>query len=386
MIGRRAPRTAIVVHFGPDLMIATIALLPWFLGQAPIYPDHDRLLVVRDLAGRERPVSNAADWEERRKHVLDHVQAVMGLLPGKEKRVPLDVQVVETADEATYRRIKLTYASEPGDRVPAWLLLPKDLKPGEKRPAMLCLHQTVAIGKDEPIGRGQKPDLHYAHELAQRGYVCLAPDYPRFGEHSTDPYTLGYASASMKAIWDNIRGVDLLLARDEVFPDRIGVIGHSLGGHNSIFTGVFEQRIKVVVSSCGFTSFPKYMKGNLTGWSHDGYMPRIRTRYGRDPKQMPFDFPELIAALAPRAFFTCSPIRDDNFDVGGVVDCLAAAQPVYALLGAADRLSGAYPDAPHTFPAETREEAYRFIDRVIGRSRGGAASPGAAPSLPARPG
>jgi hypothetical protein len=107
------------------------------------------------------------------------------------------------------------------------------------------------------------------------------------------------------------------------------------------------------------------MKGDLTGWSHDGYMPRIRTRYGRDPKQVPFDFPELIGALAPRAFFACAPIRDDNFDVGGVVDCLAAARLVYELLDVPDRLNGVYPDETHTFPPEARTEAYQFIDVVL---------------------
>ena len=88
--------------------------------------------------------------------------------------------------------------------MPAWLLIPDGpeaagagAKP--RRPAMLCLHQTVAIGKDEPIGLGGKPNLHYAMELARRGYVAIAPDYPGFGEYKIDVYKMGYASATMKA-------------------------------------------------------------------------------------------------------------------------------------------------------------------------------------------
>ena len=164
---------------------------------------------------------------------------------------------------------------------------------------MLCLHQTVRIGKDEPVGLGGKADLHYAAELARRGYVTIAPDYPRFGEYTIDVYKMGYASATMKAIWNNKRAVDLLCGIEEVNPDRIGVIGHSLGGHNSIFTALFEPRIKAVVSSCGFNAFPYYYKGNITGWTHQGYMPRLRERYGLDLAKVPFDFPELIGALAP---------------------------------------------------------------------------------------
>jgi dienelactone hydrolase len=169
----------------------------------------------------------------------------------------------------------------------------------------------------------------------------------------------------MKAIWDNMRAVDLLQSLPEVDPGRIGVIGHSLGGHNSIFTAVFDERLKAVVSSCGFTSFPRYYGGNLAGWSHKGYMPRIRSVYGLDPKKMPFDFPELIASLAPRAFFTNSPTRDANFDVDGVKDCVRAAKNIYELLGLADRLKAVHPDAEHDFPPKERSEAYEFLDRVL---------------------
>ena len=87
---------------------------------------------------------------------------------------------------------------------------------------MLCLHQTVKIGKDEPVGLGGKENLRYAKELAERGYVTLTPDYPNFGEYARDVYAMGYASASMKAIWNNMRAVDVLSSLEEVDPDRIG--------------------------------------------------------------------------------------------------------------------------------------------------------------------
>jgi pimeloyl-ACP methyl ester carboxylesterase len=253
----------------------------------------------------------------------------MGPLPGGERRVPLDVRVVETIDEPGYVRKKVTFASEPSDRVPAWLLVPKG-GPVPK-PAALCLHQTNTIGKDEPAGLGGKPYTFYAKELAERGYVTIAPDYPNFGEYRVDTYGLGYASASMKAIWNNMRAVDLVTSLEEVDADRIGVIGHSLGGHNAIFTALFDPRLKAVVSSCGFNSFPHYYKGNIAGWSHKGYMPRLKEVYHLDLEQVPFDWPELIGALAPRAFFTNSPTHDANFEVEGVKVCLASATPVSGL-------------------------------------------------------
>ena len=54
------------------------------------------------------------------------------------------------------------------------------------------------------------------------------------------------------------------------------------------------------MSNCGFTRFHRYYGGDLTGWTSDRYFPRIATEYGKDPDKVPFDFPGLIAALAPR--------------------------------------------------------------------------------------
>lgn len=344
----------------------------------PVYPDHAKLLIVRDAAGKETPVATPADWQVRRAHIVAHLQEAMGPLPGGERRVPLNVRIEEEVDEPRFVRRKIRFASEPQDRVPAWLLLPK----GESRPrpAVLCLHQTVSIGKDEPVGLGGKANLRYGRELAERGYVALCPDSPNFGEHKVDPYALGYESASMKAIWDNLRAVDLLTSLPEVDPSRIGAIGHSLGGHNAIFTGVMDERIKAVVSSCGFNSFPYYYNGNLTGWSHRGYMPRIAAAYHTDPREVPFDFPELIAALAPRAFFTNSPIHDANFDVEGVRVCMRAAEDIYALMRVKDRLQAVYPDAEHDFPEPQRLAAYRFLDDQLKRAaRADTAKPSSEP-------
>ena len=73
---------------------------------------------------------------------------------------------------------------------------------------MLCLHgtsgprgRTAGLGADYP---------RYTLELAERGYVTIAPDYVLLGENQTDPASLGYASGTMKGIWDHMRAVDLL--------------------------------------------------------------------------------------------------------------------------------------------------------------------------------
>ena len=238
--------------------------------------------------------------------------------------------------------------------------------PAGRVPAILCLHQTINIGKEEPAGLGTNRDLQYALELARRGYVTLAPDYPSFGEYAEkfDPQA-GYVSGTMRAIYDNMRAIDLLQSLPEVDPERIGCIGHSLGGHNTMFTAVFDRRVKALVSNCGFTRFHKYYGGKLAGWTSPRYMPLIATRYGNDPNRVPFDFTEIVACFAPRAFLASSPLHDENFDVSGVRDVIAAARPIYALYGHPENLQANYPDAKHSFPPAAREVAYRFLDRHL---------------------
>ncbi len=347
--------------------VLAAALVPCSFGlraDPPSYADKGHLLVYADDAGKVHPVKTPADWERRRAHILAGMEAVMGPLPGASRKVPPDLKVEEETDAGGHVRRKVTFAAEEGDRVTAYLLVPKGQK--GKAAAMLCLHQTIGAGKDEPAGLTGSKNLHYARELADRGYVCLVPDYPGFGGYNPDPYAAGYASATMKGIWNHMRAVDVLQSLPEVDGGRVGVIGHSLGGHNALFAAAFDARLKVVVTSCGFTSFPKYQGGKLNVWANRrAYMPRIASAYGSDPKRVPFDFPEVLAAIAPRAVFVNAPTGDGNFDVGGVRECVAAAGPVYELLGGKGKLAAVHPRCGHDFPPDVREKAYQAIDRAL---------------------
>jgi putative membrane-bound dehydrogenase-like protein len=331
--------------------------------EPPNYPDHRKLDVWRDADG-EHPVKTPEDWARRRAHILLGMQQAMGKLPDRSNLPPLDVKVTETFDGTTFTRQKLTFLSEGTDRVPAYLFIPKGI--GDKRvPGILALHQTTPLGKKEPAGLGPNENKHYGLELAKRGYVVLVPDYPSFGDYPYDFAADSYTSGSMKGIFNHMRAIDLLVSLPQVDPERIGAIGHSLGAHNAMFVGLFDQRIKVIVSSCGWTPFHHYYGGKLDGWTSDRYVPSIRDVYGLDPDRVPFDMYEIVAGFAPRAFFSVSPLHDSNFDVEGVRKVIAAARPIYALLGAPENLQVRYPDSEHDFPPRERHESYQFIDRIL---------------------
>lgn len=339
--------------------------------QAPLNPTHDSFQTLV-LDGQTVPLATARDHGLRRQQILRQMEQVMGALPSSAMRAPLDVRVDSIDDTEHYWRIKLSYVAETAaadavagtlpDRVPAYLLVPHACE--QPLPAMLCLHQTdFQHGKGSVCGLGGRPTLHYAHELAEAGYVCLAPDYPGFADYAYDFATdrERYASGTMKAIWNNIRSVDLLEALPCVNRERIGAIGHSLGGHNALYTAAFDQRVRCVISSCGFNAFDHYYGGNLKGWSSDRYMPRIASQYGATAQHMPFDFPEVLAAIAPRPLFVNAPLHDDNFAVEGVRKCEAAVRPLLELLGKSAATRFEYPDEQHDFPDLMRVEAYAWL-------------------------
>ena len=335
--------------------------------------DREHLLRYQDSERNVHAVKTAADWEKRRAEILRGMEQVMGSLPSNQRRVALNPEVVEESDAGSYVRRLITYQSEPESRTPAYLCIPKDVLAGQRRaPAVLCLHPTDnRVGHKVVVGLGGRAGRGYAAELAERGYVTLSPSYPHLANYWPNLGGLGYVSGTMKAIWDNTRALDLLTSFPYVDASRgFGAIGHSLGGHNAIYTAVFDKRISVLASSCGFDSYLNYYDGDINrwyfgqGWCQIRYMPRM-SNYRGQLAEIPFDFHEMLGALAPRPLFVNAPLHDSNFRWRSVDECAAAARPVYALLGGEGNLIVKHPDCDHNFPEELRAGAYKTIDSVL---------------------
>src|SRR5690606_26111206 len=112
--------------------------------------------------------------------VMANMLLVTGPLPGMEKRVDPEMRVLDESDEGAYRRQRIDFLVETGDRLPAYLCIPKHLS--KPFPAMLCLHPTGADGKKIVVGRSDRENRHYAGGLARRGYVALSPDCVNMGD------------------------------------------------------------------------------------------------------------------------------------------------------------------------------------------------------------
>lgn len=318
-------------------------------------------------------ITTKEGWRAARAEVVRGMQVVVGPLPEPKERAPLEVRIEKEAVTETYIRRLISYQSEPGCRTPAYLCIPSDaLDKQQAVPAILCLHPTdMDVGHGVVVGLGGREGRAYAAELAERGYVTLSPAYPHMADYWPNLDELGYESGTMKAIWDNIRGLDLLAEMPEVDDSRgFAAIGHSLGGHNAIYTAVFEPRITVLASSCGFDSFQDYYGGIHEkwkpgkGWCQARYMPRMANYDGR-LHEIPFDFPNLLSALAPRPVFVSAPFHDDNFQWQSVDKCVDVAQTIYRLFDGENRIVINHPDCGHDFPDQQRKMAYKLFDQVL---------------------
>jgi len=364
--------------FSKALLLAGFAVISLsisaFGNPSKEYSDSLKLLVYKTNFGKNKRVKTLAEWKMKRLQILDGMQKAMGLLPDRTKLPALNINILDSIKEEGYTRYAINFTVEQNELLPAYLYVPLPKGIPKKLPAMLVLHETDPLGKKALSGISSSPNKAYAKELAQRGYVVIAPDYPGFGDMEDYNFeTDRYQSGTMKAIFNHMRCIDLLQARKDVDPKRTGVLGHSLGGHNALFVAAFDTRIKVIVSSCGWTLFDYYNNGKqntntLGPWAQEVYMPFIRDKYNLDASKLPFDFDEIIAALAPRPFFSNSPLNDANFDVNGVKKGIANASSVYRFFNAAQNLQVRYPGSGHDFIPEVRLEAYQFIDKALKHS------------------
>ena len=297
-------------------------------------------------------------------------QTLVRLLGRTPARVALHPKILERVALSGFVREKVSYMVEPGQRVSAYLFLPA----GEGRhPAVLCIHQHNRehhLGKSEPAGLSGNPEQFYALELAKRGYVTLAPDtlcfeerqhptlrsmdYERF--EATRRLTEG-SCLQAKMLWDLQRALDYLLTRREVDRRRIGCLGHSLGGQETLFLSAVDRRIAVGVSSCGFSSYRAIFDAAILH-NFAAYVPGL-LRYG--------DLDRVLGLVAPRPFLVLAGSSDPLFPLEGVQASVRGARKAYGR--GKDRLRLDIFPASHSFPQPMREAAYAWFDRWLMQGR-----------------
>ena len=327
---------------------------------------------------------NHREWDQQRTELIERLEAWRGPL---DERGPLEVEEHGRREYRSHTEIKLSYDDGRRKRIPAYLLIPRNA-PDERLPAVFAAHQCAGhcdVGKEQVVGKcADSPDQAYGLELAREGFVVLAPDANKVGERYDpslrEPWQtmadLGgqqacctapggsWGPVRAKPVFDVMRGIDLLCEHPRVNPDRIGMIGHSLGADTTLWVMPFEPRIKAAAISGG---------GLQLDW-------------------MPYGLPfiDILRLIAPRPFLHVCGVEDPAHwatTQAEMLDARAggpdlsvpvnermrasraateAARDVYRLYAAEDAIARYEFDGGHSFPPDARRAAYDWLRRWLG--------------------
>ena len=329
------------------------------------YPLEKYLTAIADRQWRQREaqlaaiktpadVAARADWVRR-----EFLRAIGGF---PEQRTPLNARITGTLVREGYRIENLVFESQPGCFVTANVYVPTT-GPGPF-PAILGAQGHSLEGKAYPTYQTAFIGL------ALRGNIVLAFDPPGQGERfegrdaAGKMQLIGHFSPGLQCIltggniiryflWDGIRAVDYLLTRPDVDPKRIGACGNSGGGTQSAFLAVVEPRLAAVAPASYWTSWPAL-------WAKAG--PQDPEQVLHQTIKMGIDYSDVLIAFAPKPMIMLTATKD-SFPIVGAHATHAEGKPIYALLGASDRLGYFEYNDPHGWSQPRREATYAWFDR-----------------------
>ena len=325
---------------------------------------------LKERAEAIAAIRDRAAAEERKREVRRRILSLIGGLP--EYRGPLNARVTKTLARNGIVIEHVIYESLPEYFVTANLYRPD--RPG-RHPAVL-----MSMGHWET---GKAAGQLLAANLARKGFVVLAYDPvgqgerqqaydPRFGRSliggATEQHFSNGAAAILVGqgvgryfIHDGMRGLDYLVSRPEVDPERIGATGCSGGGTQTTYIAALDPRVKVAAPACYMNSFQTLFAGSIgdSEQSVPGFLAS-----GLDQT----DYVELFA---PKPWLIAST-EDDFFTPEGARQVYEEAQRWYKLYGADDRIQWVVGPGGHGTPLKVREAIYAWMIRWLREGAGDA--------------
>jgi len=333
------------------------------------YQSFSPLRVIKKQILNSEPILSSRLIRTRKdkiKHTQKLRKKVFELIGYSPKNSFLNSRTIKKIDCGEYIMEKIIFDSEFGVSVPGYLLIPKNIS--FPAPAVIALHQHAGeyrFGADEVIGiAGNEPDQFYAKELVERGYITFAIDARCFGERITEDEHLvdclarwiGKSTFGM-IVWDDIRAVDYLLTRDEVDPNRIGCIGHSMGGGRATYLAALDERIKVAVVSCYVTSYKTLIENGNFSDPPSTWLPGI-LKYA--------DCQDVLSLVAPRPLLIINGEEDNTVPIKGMLNTYNSLKRIYSIFKAENKLKKIeMKDISHSFPGRIREVAYQWFEKWL---------------------
>jgi cephalosporin-C deacetylase-like acetyl esterase len=171
-------------------------------------------------------------------------------------------------------------------------------------------------------------------------------------------YSRGYNPGGVE-IWNAIRGLDLLVQRPEVDPEKLGVTGISGGGSQSFYIAAADPRIKTAAPVCGASTF----KAHITTRTVDGHcdcMVPINT-YQQD-------FHHIGALIAPRPLLIAQADRDGLNTIESVIELHDDIKRMYELYGVPENISLVVSPGGHSYHTISRQAIHAFfIEHLMGK-------------------
>ena len=166
----------------------------------------------------------------------------------------LEVTEGERAEEKTFTAKAMSYASPGGDRVSGIVLVPKSAKP---HAGVIFMHG----------GGGSRVDfLGDASALATAGAVAMTIDSP-FARSESEQVRVGSVPPELahelmvQNVKDLLRGLDVLVERYGADPERLAVVGYSMGVQQAATAAALDDRVRAVVLIAGRAN-PSRTPGN----------------------------------------------------------------------------------------------------------------------------
>jgi dienelactone hydrolase len=308
-------------------------------------------------------------WEIKTESIKNQIRSVIGEFP---EYAQIKKVVVENEKPFNNELIKAEIAID--EKLIAHLTYPKKKNP--KIPVVIYLHAYVdAVGHSWPGGFGYSPGV--GERLAKNGF--LAVEYDQFGyglrngDSGIEFYQKNRKSSALGVMVQDVRRIiDAVSLLDWVDKDRIMVSGYSLGGMVALYAAVFDSRIRAVASTCGFASMRMDAHGNQTEgirrYSHlRPTIPRLGLFVGNE-KNIPYDFDEILALIAPRPVYILAPELDQDFFYKDVEVCYQEASKIFDLYGKGENIVLHSPNDFNRYPPEYQQKIIDWLLTCCGKS------------------
>jgi dienelactone hydrolase len=198
--------------------------------------------------------------------------------------------------------------------------------------------------------------------FASHGYVCLIVDTLQLGEiagihHGTYRegrwwwQARGYTPAGVEC-WNGIRGIDYLISRPEVDPERIGVTGISGGGASTVWIAAADDRVKVAVPVSGMSDLESYVSNEVVN-GHCDCMFLVNTYR--------WEWTTIAALIAPRPLLFANSDDDKIFPMDGNRRIIARLRDAYRMYEKADLVDDYVSKGGHDYRPDLRIAIFKWF-------------------------